>query len=228
MATNKRSSSKEPQNKPASVAPEAEDVTNDQEKATLPADERGDAELDVGETGASDAANERFEKAGGLAMSDESGIENQDPKADGESETPQLDGEDEADAPEDPNEEAETQSAEQFDPQIKPDFFSLDEKALNRWLTGFKKDLRQRGMIVNGPDDLEAQQDAGNMPASISGEGSTRSLPAGSEHVVYESKLQWRRQDGGDPITVAETSLQSALEARRSMAQTAYVRRLEI
>ena len=202
---------------------------NDQEKATLPASERGDATLDVGDTGASESANERYEKAGGLAKSDESDIPVPDPKASGASETPQMDGEDDADAPDDPNEDAVTQAQESFDPQIKPDFFSLDETALDRWITGFTKYLRAQGFVVNGPTAGQATNENEDMPVGISGEVSTRRLPSDEEHVVYESKYQWRREDAKEsPITVIETSLLSPLAAKQNTMQTAYARRLEI
>lgn len=183
--------------------------------------------MDVGETGASEGANDRYEKAGGLAMSDESDIPVPDPKASGESPDPQMDGEDDADAEEDPNEDAVTQAQEQFDPQVKPDFFSLDEKSLDRWITGFTRYMRQQGFTVNGPTAAEATQENADMPASISGEQSTRSLPNEGETTVYESKYQWRREDS-DPITVVETSLLSPLAAKQNAMQTAYARRLEI
>lgn len=72
MATKKKAS-QEPQNTPVSTAQDAEDISNDQEKATLPAAERDGAELEIEPQSTADD--------GGLVMSDESDIPVQDPKA---------------------------------------------------------------------------------------------------------------------------------------------------
>jgi len=222
MATKKTKASEEPQNKPVSTATDADNITNDQEKATLPENERDGAELDV--------EPERLAGTGGLVMSDESDIPNQDPKAEGESPDPQMDGEDDGDVPEDPNEDAETsaQLVQAFD--IRPDFFAMDEESVNRWFRAFRRQKRQSGFVVRGPRVTEYAVDAAGaaFPAGISGKQSTKRVPQGETTPLYEGFIEWQGKDEATPaVTIRCTNL-DRLGALRDAAQEAMHRRLDV
>lgn len=218
MATSKKSAGKRT-NAPVSTARDSEDITNDQEKATLPANERGGAKI---EHESADIADD-----GGLVMSDESGIPERDPKADGESPDPQMDGEDEAGAPEDPNEDAVTsaQLVHSFD--VRPDFYAMDEPALDRFFRVYTAHKRQEGFTVRGPEVREFTRDASGavFPANVSGKQSTKREKSGEEVTIFEGFYEWQGKENTAHVVTIRTPNLDRLGALRDAAQEAMHRR---
>lgn len=162
-----------------------------------------------------DALNQEIERQGEAkapANAPESAIGDAEEKADDE-EDADADDEDpdkqpvlmsKEPSPGDPVPVTDTGAEPVIDPEIKPNFASMDAKDMNRWFTTMTNWFRDRGAVVNGLDLKEFDS-------------------------LVEGKYSWRYNDDkaeGGGNTVAATA-GTALEASRAVAEQVSAKRYE-
>lgn len=122
---------------------------------------------------------------------------------------------------------AETEAQAEMMPDIQPNFATMDEAGIKKFMVVFTRWLRNRDAVVNGPTvtavtvkntSLTEQTREGSTAPQANKEQETMTL--------YEGFFQWRYAGADMPVTIRRAHV-TAVEALRDTAQEAFVRRNE-
>lgn len=123
--------------------------------------------------------------------------------------------------------EAETEAQLPPMPDVQPSFEIMDQESILRFMRVFRKWLRDRGAIVNGPT-VAAVEVKNTSMVEQTREGAV--LPEANREketmTLYEGFFQWRYEGADMPVTVRRAHV-TEIEALRATARESFVRRHE-
>lgn len=120
-----------------------------------------------------------------------------------------------------------TEAAADFSPDVRPDFTTMDEEAIMRFMRTFAAWLRLQNAVVRGPKVTAHQVDA-TSATTVTREGSAdRAMDVKKETMtVYEGFFEWQYEGSTIPVTIRRAHV-TAIEALRDCATEAFTRRME-
>jgi len=121
-----------------------------------------------------------------------------------------------------------TEAAAPFSDDVRPDFTTMDEEGVTRFMRVFSQWLRDRGAVVRGPKVIEAEIPNTSGTEVTREQGVTPDMNKVKDTVtVYEGFYEWEYEDAAMPITIRRVHV-TAIEALRDCALEAFTRRHEV
>jgi hypothetical protein len=122
--------------------------------------------------------------------------------------------------------DAPTHAAADFSFDVRPDFQTMDEENINRFMRHLTKWLRDRDATVRGPKVTEHQVPDTTV-AAVTREGGVSPDPKKEMMTVYEGFYEWEYEGSYAPVTIRKAHV-THIEALRDTATEAMVRRHEV
>jgi hypothetical protein len=122
--------------------------------------------------------------------------------------------------------DAPTHSAADFSFDVRPDFQSMDEENILRFMRHLTGWLRDRDAVVRGPKVTEHQVPDTTV-AAVTREGGVGPDPKKAMMTVYEGFYEWEYEGSYAPVTIRKAHV-THIEALRDTATEAMVRRYEV
>jgi hypothetical protein len=121
-----------------------------------------------------------------------------------------------------------TEADAPFSDDIRPDFTTMDEEGIRRFMRVFTKWLRNRDAVVRGPSVTAHEIKDTSVTEVTREQGVTpETAKVKDTMTVYEGFYEWEYAGAAAPITIRRVHV-TEIEALRDCASEAFVRRHEV